>query len=372
MNKRNRPVEITDAPEHRSIPRGQISLRADDESGALALTGYASTFEPYEMYGGPAAGGWIEQIAPTAFDKTLREKPDLHLLINHEGMPLARTKSGTLQLSVDKHGLKVNAPDLDRTDPDVQRLEPKMRRKDMDEMSFAFRVRAQTWSSHDDFPDDPYAVRIINEVSLHKGDVSVVNFGANPTTHAEVKSVDAALAVLAECDPGELVEARSANDSDVLRRAQAALDMLSRRGVPGRTGTVYTGPLDDTVAAALAVGEGRGGPGGAYVDQTIAVHRSEAAPADEADEAPAGEGVGEAGEGTDERADAGKTPTGHKPMSRAEALRRVGLAPEDGKPMSRAEAEALVAAEQEEIDALRSAEYATRYADIAARLAPPA
>ncbi|OBK89453.1 hypothetical protein A5649_13455 [Mycolicibacter heraklionensis] len=150
----------------------------------MTLIGYAATFEPYEMYGGPANCGWIEQIGRNAFDRTLREQPDLHLLVNHEGLPLARTGSGTLELSVDDHGLKVRA-ELDRSDPDVQQLEPKMRRGDMNEMSFAFRVKAQTWSAAPGY-DDPQSQRTITEVSLHKGDVSVVNWGANPTTVAEV------------------------------------------------------------------------------------------------------------------------------------------------------------------------------------------
>jgi hypothetical protein len=42
-------------------------------------------------------------------------------------------------------------------------------------MSFAFRVTRQQWS-----PD--YDQRDILEVDLHRGDVSVVNFGANPAT----------------------------------------------------------------------------------------------------------------------------------------------------------------------------------------------
>src|SRR5690606_18120990 len=143
-----------------------------------------------EMYGGPETGGWIEQIDRNAFNKTLREKPDLHLLINHAGMPLARTKSKTLDLSVDDHGLKVEAR-LARTDPDVQRLETKRRRGDMDELSFAFRVKAQQWGVAEGYEhlEDDLTFRKITEVSLHKGDVSIVNFGANTTTHAEIKSV---------------------------------------------------------------------------------------------------------------------------------------------------------------------------------------
>lgn len=224
MTRRNRPTVITDAPEHRAIPIDRVELRADS-SGHLTLTGYASTFEPYEMYGGPTAGGWIEQVHPHAFDKTLRESPDLMLLINHEGMPLARTKSGTLKLSVDSHGLKVSAK-LDRSDPDVQRLEAKMRRGDMDEMSFAFRVKAQTWSTAPQFPDDPQGLRTLTEVSLHKGDVSVVNYGANPTTTAEVKARNGKKASMGMSVREALAQARrtpQVND-EVMRRAQRLLD----------------------------------------------------------------------------------------------------------------------------------------------------
>lgn len=247
ITRRNRPLDITDAPEHRSIPMDRVELRDDSEE--LTLVGYASTYEPYEMYGGPEAYGWIEEIDRRAFDKTLREKPDLHLLINHAGMPLARTKSGTLQLSADDHGLRVEAK-LDRSDPDVQRLEAKMRRGDMDEMSFAFRVKAQEWSPAPGFEhlDDDQTYRRITEVSLHKGDVSVVNFGANPTTHAEVKSVPDALKVLAECDPRELAEVRA--DDDLLARARAALEAMMRS--QGDTDGPFTDEQLEQLADVLA------------------------------------------------------------------------------------------------------------------------
>lgn len=255
---RRRPIELADSPEHRSIPIDTFDI-AEGDDNTLVIKGYASTFQPYEMHGGPSNGyGWIEQIARGAFERTLKENPDLHLLINHEGLPLARTKSGNLFLSVDDHGLHVVAH-LDRSDPDVQRLEPKMRRKDMDEMSFAFRVKSQTWESTPEFKDDPEALRTITEVSLHKGDVSVVNWGANPTTSV---SIDRALRALAECDPRELVEARS--DDDVLLRAKANLANVGvlevrdeslpaaetaerAEGVEGPTGTILTGLLSSKI-----------------------------------------------------------------------------------------------------------------------------
>lgn len=251
--KRRRPVEVTDAPEHRSIPIDTFDLE-DSSEDTLVIKGYASTFQPYEMYGGPSNGyGWIEQIDRGAFERTLKESPDLHLLINHEGLPLARTKSGNLDLSVDNHGLHVVAR-LDRSDPDVQRLEPKMRRGDMDEMSFAFRVKGQKWESTPEFKDDPEALRTITEVSLHKGDVSVVNFGANPTTSV---SIDRALAALATCDKRELAELRDGMRESTVRGALEALEALAAKpevseekderseGVAGPTGTLLDGALID-------------------------------------------------------------------------------------------------------------------------------
>lgn len=273
--------------------RRTSSFEVREDSDTITLTGYASTFEPYEMYGGPDAGGWIEQLDKAAFTNTLREKPDLHLLINHEGMPLARTKSDTLQLGVDRHGLKVTAQ-LDRSDPDVQRLEPKMRRKDMDEMSFAFRVKGQKWECTEEFPEDNYALRTITEVSLHKGDVSVVNFGANPTTSAELKSVDQALAFLADCDPGALSEIRS--DGDLLRRARAVLNSL--------------GSIDKVAALQAAQGTARAAADAAAAAAQVLQSRSE-------NDAPKG-------------------------MSLREAMARQGFASEDGSVLSLNDALAVI------------------------------
>lgn len=216
--RRNKMRALTDAPERRSIPYDRVELRTDDEDdNIIHFEGYASTFQDYEMCGGPAVGGWIERIAAPAFDKTLREKPDLHFLINHAGMPIARTKSGTMQLSVDNHGLKVIA-DLDKRDPDVAGLAIKMERGDMDEMSFAFRVKEQKWEATDEFRDDDMALRTITEVSLHKGDVSMVNWGANPTTNGGLRSAADAVRYLAECDESELAEVRGEMSGEWLKR----------------------------------------------------------------------------------------------------------------------------------------------------------
>src|SRR5438270_539152 len=83
------------------------------------------------------------------------------LLVNHEGLPLARTTSGNLELTEDQVGLHVRAS-LDPADPDVQMVSTKMKRGDLTELSFAFIVSRQTWS-------DDYSQRTIEAVNLARG-----------------------------------------------------------------------------------------------------------------------------------------------------------------------------------------------------------
>lgn len=216
MPDRSKLIEVR---ETRTVAASNFEVRGEGDT--LTLTGYASVFnEGYDIWGGPEKGGWTEYVHPDAFKKTLAEKPDLHLLINHEGMPLARTKSGTLRLSTDKVGLKVEA-DLDRADPDVQRLETKMKRGDMDEMSFAFRVISNLWEDDDE-------KRTLMEVSLHKGDVSVVNFGANPATSASIRSLNDAIKLICDAEEAEaLAELRSGDNAVALAQLTEATNILA-------------------------------------------------------------------------------------------------------------------------------------------------
>lgn len=208
--------QLVNVRESRSWAEG-FEFRKDKATGDYILEGYAATYEPYDCHGGPNAGGWVEQLDTRAFDDTLAEQPDVHLLINHAGEPLARTKSGTLKLTRDGHGLRVWAR-LDPSDPDVQRLAPKMRRKDMDEMSFAFRVSDQSW-------DSSYTHRTIRALSLQKGDVSVVNFGMNPGTQAAIMAD--AVSALSQLSTKELIELRKLDlDVDQVRRATQVLSQI--------------------------------------------------------------------------------------------------------------------------------------------------
>lgn len=203
--------------ELRAVAASTFELRRGEDD-TLTLEGYASVFEtPYEMYGGPPYG-WNELVDSGAFDKTLREKPDVQLLINHDGMPLARTKSGTLLLAADKTGLHVKAQ-LEPRSVTVQELNLAMDRGDIDEMSFAFRVVRQEW-------DEEYTERRLLEVSIHKGDVSVVNYGANPATSATLRAMSLA-SVAGMAPEAVLAEVRTAGIVD-LSTIKAARDVLTR------------------------------------------------------------------------------------------------------------------------------------------------
>lgn len=180
----------------RMVATEPVEFRANTEGG-LTFNGYASVTEyEYEVYGGPPYG-WNETMARGAFKKTLAEDADVNFLVNHEGISLARTKSGTLTLLEDKVGLKALA-DLDPDNPDVIRLRSAIGRGDVDEMSFGFRVTRDEWFDEDGEPSNSMVGtdRRITEVNLNKGDVSAVNYGANDATSGAFRDIDRALATL--------------------------------------------------------------------------------------------------------------------------------------------------------------------------------
>lgn len=174
-----------------------VEFRASSDGKSLTFDGYASVTEnSYSVFGG-APYGWDETISRGAFKKTLQERADVAFLINHEGMTLARTKSGTLQLSEDETGLRAVA-NLDPTSNTVNDLRSAIERGDIDEMSFGFRVTKDEWTDEEGRPSNRNVGvnRRILEINLSKGDVSAVNYGANPATSGGFRGIDVALAEL--------------------------------------------------------------------------------------------------------------------------------------------------------------------------------
>ena len=150
-------------------------VRMDEDS--IKVSGYASVFNEETDIGGM----FREVIAPGAFKDAIG-RDDVRFLVNHDGLPLARTTSGTLTLKEDERGLYMET-ELDASDPDVQQIVPKMKRGDLDKMSFAFRATKQEWDESEEIP-----LRTIQEAELY--DVSIVNDPAYSGTEIGLRSLE--------------------------------------------------------------------------------------------------------------------------------------------------------------------------------------
>jgi HK97 family phage prohead protease len=149
------------------------------------LDGYASvTGVEYPMW--DMFGEYGETIRQDAFDVTLAAKPDVAFLVNHKGLLMARTKnpSGdpTLLLEGDPRGLHPTAyVNPERTD--VRDLLHAIDDHMCTEMSFAFMLEDGEW-------DEDFEHFTITRCNIDRGDVSAVNFGANPYTSIAARARD--------------------------------------------------------------------------------------------------------------------------------------------------------------------------------------
>lgn len=163
---------------NREIRAGIPAEIRADETG-INVEGYAAVFGEETNIGGM----FREVIEKGAFSEAIG-RDDVVFLINHEGLPLARTRSGTLKLYEDDRGLRIETS-LDPEDPDVKSIAGKMRRGDLDKMSFAFFPDVQEWDDTGDIP-----LRTIKRASLY--DVSVVTTPAYQGTEIALRSLQAA------------------------------------------------------------------------------------------------------------------------------------------------------------------------------------
>jgi len=157
--------------------RGGIAADIRADGNDIRVSGYAAVFNQAADIG----GFFQEIIAPGAFADAIG-RDDVVFLINHEGLPLARTRSGTLVLREDATGLFMESV-LDGSDPDVQSIVPKMKRGDLDKMSFAFIPELQEWDETGTMP-----VRTIRKLALF--DVSIVTTPAFDGTSIGLRSLE--------------------------------------------------------------------------------------------------------------------------------------------------------------------------------------
>ena len=154
--------------------------------GEIRSEGDGNTFVGYAaMFNVPSEPlPFVERIAPGAFGKSLRQRSkDVRLYINHNSdMVLASKRSGTLRLTEDDRGLRVEADLPDTTA--ARDLKALMDSGVVSTMSFGFTVPrgGDKWSGDG-------MERTLTGINLHEVSV-VTGFPAYPQTTAAVRSLE--------------------------------------------------------------------------------------------------------------------------------------------------------------------------------------
>lgn len=146
------------------------------EGTEMVAEGYACVFDQTTVLYSCNGVDYREQISPKAFDNALMA--DVVMNYNHQGKPVARTKNGTLSLSIDAHGLKVRA-DLGGTE-ESRRLYEEIKGGYIDKMSFAFTV------SEDAYDRDTHTRTVQKIKRLY--DVAAVDIPAYDATELSARS----------------------------------------------------------------------------------------------------------------------------------------------------------------------------------------
>jgi hypothetical protein len=166
-----------------------LQIRAAGDNEPPAFTGHAAVFNTRTAIGPVPGWGFLEEIAPGAFTKTLKEG-DARMLIDHDpSKVVSRVSAGTLSLAEDKAGLATES-ELDPELSYVRDLTANLRNGNVTGMSFGFQVVKDDWTTEEldvEGLDDPaeVEVRTIREVRLIE--VSAVTFPAYTATDAGLR-----------------------------------------------------------------------------------------------------------------------------------------------------------------------------------------
>lgn len=173
---------LPEGRELRTVRDAELRAHDGDDDDGPSLAGHAAIFGEWANI-----GGWfLERIDPKAFNKTIKEA-DVRMLFNHNpDTVLARTKNETLALGTDDVGLTYRG-ELNTDDPQAMSVHAKVKRGDVDQSSFAFRVIKEEWVEADtDGDTKTLPKRTILEAQLF--DVSPVTYPAYEGTDVGVRA----------------------------------------------------------------------------------------------------------------------------------------------------------------------------------------
>ena len=156
-----------------------LEVKEAEDNNDYEVKGYATTFdEPYTLYGIGDGKVVKEQVSKDAFLNT--DRSDTIMQYDHEGRVFARVSNDTLKLTVDDHGLLVEAY-LGGTEIG-RNLYEEIKGGYTNKMSFGFTV------TDDDFVEADYGyLRTIKAIGKLY-DVSAVSIPANDFTEISARS----------------------------------------------------------------------------------------------------------------------------------------------------------------------------------------
>ena len=158
------------------------------EDGQEVVVGYGSIFNSRSEN----LGGFYEYISPTAISEETIAKSDVRALINHDqNLILARSTTGTLDLSVDEKGLRYefSIPETSYG----KDLAINMKNGNITQSSFAFTVAEDEWSTDDEGND----IRTITSIDKLY-DVSPVVYAAYSQADSDLVVAQRGLAMYKE------------------------------------------------------------------------------------------------------------------------------------------------------------------------------
>lgn len=156
-----------------------LELKNEDEGKKKQICGYINKFNTRSQY-----MGFYEEVAHSAFDKTLADGHNIYAMYNHDDDKiLGSTRSGNLRLFVDDIGLRFEL-DINENISYARDLYELVSNNDINGCSFGFYVNDDVWSRTDEGVD----LRTINEVELIE--VTITPFPAYLDSEASCRSYD--------------------------------------------------------------------------------------------------------------------------------------------------------------------------------------
>lgn len=162
----------------RRVIQTKDAFQTREENGRRYIEGYFSVFnQPYEVF-----PGWIEEIAPGAFSRTLRENKDVKVLWNHNSdIVLGSTINRTAALREDNVGL-FGSNEINEDDQEAKNGYARVARGDVRGCSFGFEIKTmeERWDD-----EGNYRTRI-TDVDLYE--VSPCTFPAYAQTSISARA----------------------------------------------------------------------------------------------------------------------------------------------------------------------------------------